>query len=321
MRTVAVSLLLFGASADAQHSPEWVRVVPPGRGAFEEAWQSDRWPMGAQPLVDADGRLHMIGIHANWHSSDGFAWQRTGALPEAGILGRSTLLHNGRLWLVGGQLGDTFRAGVWSSPDGSAWSRHADAPWSGRRGAALVSFRGWLWLSGGRDSAAVGDIWRSRNGDVWRRVTAQGPWPAEAQPILVVHHDSLWAFGGTAWNSTTAALWVSADGERWRQVRRNAPWGPRVYPGILAFDDRLWILAGVHPDGTRHHDVWSSRDGRTWHQHTAPWSRRAGNRAVVYQGALWLFGGKGEEQDGESGYASDVWRTTGLQRSGPLRRP
>jgi hypothetical protein len=83
-----------------------------------------------------------------------------------------------------------------------------------------------------------------------------------------------------------------------------------VYAGALGFDNQLWILGGVRPDGWRLNDVWSSRDGREWHQVTvaAPWTRRAGNRSVVYRGALWLFGGKGKEQDGESGYASDVWR-------------
>jgi hypothetical protein len=28
----------------------------------------------------------------------------------------------------------------------------------------------------------------------------------------------------------------------------------------------------------------------------------------VFRDALWLFGGKGKEEDGQSGYAGDIWR-------------
>jgi N-acetylneuraminic acid mutarotase len=125
-----------------------------------------------------------------------------------------------------------------------------------------------------------------------------------------VFRDSVWAFGGSSWSARDAHVWVSADGERWERVVSSAPWGPRVYVGALTFDDQLWILGGVHPDGRRLNDVWSSRTGHEWRQvaAAAPWTRRAGNRAVVYRTALWLFGGKGEEENGQSGYASDIWR-------------
>ena len=306
-----VILAWTGCQSETQQAThEWTLIVRPGSGAFESAWQRDRWPMGAQPIAGPSGELWMVGVSTVWESSDGLHWEIAGQIPGPARLGSHSVYHEGRLWVLGGQTGQTFVSDAWCSTDGRHWTRRSDPPWCGRRGPALVSFDGWLWLFGGTNANQLNDVWRTRDGDDWEQVMAQGPWPAESQPVAMVFRDSIWALTGSSWNARDASVWVSADGEHWERAVDSSPWGPRVFVGALAFDDRLWILGGVHPDGRRLNDVWTSRDGYEWRQiaAAAPWTRRAGNRVVVYRGGLWLFGGKGEQEDGRSGYASDIWR-------------
>ena len=97
-----------------------------------------------------------------WHSSDGETWRRsTSGAPWSGRSGHSSVVFDGRMWVLGGFDGSDFRNDVWSSADGSAWSRQTEAAmWSQRRGHSSVEFRGQLWLLGGNDDrGAFTDVW------------------------------------------------------------------------------------------------------------------------------------------------------------------
>jgi len=290
-------------------SAGWVRVIPPGLGAFEETWESGTWPLGVQPVPGPEGELWMIGARQAWRSADGHTWRSTGPVPWRPRYGAAAVTFAGRMWSLGGQIGAGHTNEVWSSPDGDAWEGQS-APWAPRRNARAIVFRDQLWILGGAGSTRLADVWRTSDGRTWTRVLAAAPWSARVVSGAVVHRDSLWVIGGGPWDAVTSDVWVSGDGETWFEAQPDAPWGPRVYPGVVAFDGFLWVIAGVRPDGPRLNDVWSSYNGRTWTliDDPAPWSRRAGERAVVFRDALWLFGGKGDEEDGRSGYASDVWR-------------
>ena len=318
MRIVLALILLAGSVArqEAAAQPtDWNQVLPTGHGAFEDVWRPGSWPMGAAPVAAGDSSIWMVGIRSLWESRDGLEWRFVGPLPEDDRAGASAHLHGERLYILGGQAGPLFTTDVASTSDGTSWTRHPMPGWGARRGAALASFRGSLFLFGGENTAPLGDVWRTKDGSSWERVTDRAPWPTEWQVVPVVFRDSLWAFAGVSWNATSAGLWVSSNGTAWERVLDRAPWGSRVFPGILAFEDHLWVLGGVTPAGERLGDVWRSADGRDWQLVTpsAPWTRRAGNRAVVYRDALWLFGGKGKEEDGESGYAGDIWRLAGIR--------
>ena len=63
------------------------------------------------------------------------------------------------------------------------------------------------------------------------------------------------------------------------------------------------------------------RYGADWTLATAhaPWTPRAAEHCVVFRGKLWLFGGKGIEEDGRGGYASDVWCMAAAQEAADRR--
>jgi len=65
MRAVTVVAMLATAacqSAAQQVAHQWTLVVPSGGGAFEDAWQPNRWPMGTHPIAGPSGQLWMVGI-------------------------------------------------------------------------------------------------------------------------------------------------------------------------------------------------------------------------------------------------------------------
>jgi hypothetical protein len=97
------------------------------------------------------------------------------------------------------------------------------------------------------------------------------------------------------------------EGE-WVQATPAAPWAPRAFYALQIFDDALWLMGGSdtsYPFSFRN-DVWRSYDGSNWTLVTAAaaWEARAGHRALVFDGKLWIFGG---EREGYQDYMNDVW--------------
>jgi len=91
-------------AAAQQDALRWTRILPPGRGAFEDAWRTDRWPMGAHPFARPDGSLLMVGISTVWQSPDGLRWDRaTAAAPWTRRAGNRSVVFRGALWLFGGK--------------------------------------------------------------------------------------------------------------------------------------------------------------------------------------------------------------------------
>ena len=96
-------------------------------------------------------------------------------------------------------LASNFYNDVWRSTDGETWHQMtAEAAWSGRAGLSAVSHRGWIYVMGGSfndDSAIIGpggppriyfnDVYRSRNGQHWQRMTEAAPWEPRAGAVVV----------------------------------------------------------------------------------------------------------------------------------------
>ena len=101
---------------------------------------------------------------------------------------------------------------------------------------------------------------------------------------------------------------------RWECVTEKAAFAGRDGAGALVFQDRMWLLGGWNPKDKVYFphicnsEVWSSENGADWilETHQAPWEGRHTAGYVVFDGAMWIVGGDGNQGH----YQSDVWRST-----------
>ena len=165
--------------------------------------------------------------------------------------GLSAVSFAGKLWVMGGSQGDDASIGgcgrtvfndVWYSSDGINWHEATagidkDDPeviWRPRAGAAVVVKNGWMYIIGGEQAFLpspgnpfpyFNDVWRSRDGKNWERVTeeagaAWSPRPGHGCGVLANHFV---CFGGYDPAGNPSDIWVSKDGADWELVSES-PW-------------------------------------------------------------------------------------------------
>ncbi|MFM8290263.1 MAG: hypothetical protein ACKOC4_01010 [Planctomycetia bacterium] len=228
------------------------------------------------------GKMWIVGGDANqqhyqndvWNSVDGKTWEcvtRGVDLPWKDRVLHSTVVHDDRIWVMGGQSmpgyvrsEEKFHQDIWTSADGREWRQvePREPRWSPRGmigGAAVMGGR--IWILGG------------------------GTYDTPTTPQRKFYND----------------VWSSADGVEWRRHTAAAPWHPRQYHDVAAWDGRLWVMEGYHADRGNRNDVWHSADGETWHEvPDTPWQPRHAASVFVFHDALWIVAGNNME--------SDVWR-------------
>ena len=98
---------------------------------------------------------------------------------------------------------------VWRSRDGVRWQQMtSDAGWAGRAGLSAVVFRNEIYVFGGSfndDPAVIGgpptrvyynDVWKSRNGRHWTKLTDAAPWAPRAGAVAVTKGSYIYLLGG-----------------------------------------------------------------------------------------------------------------------------
>ncbi len=209
-----------------------------------------------------------------WNSADGRTWSlvnRDQPVPWGPRALHYTVVHQEKLWVIGGQTVPAFSA----SPE--------------------KFYR---------------DIWTTQDGRQWTQVQPREPYWSERGMIggSAVLHGRIWILGGGTYDTPTTPtrkffndVWSSADGVTWECHTEAAPWHPRQYHDVAVWDDRLWVTEGYHAQGGNRKDVWYSADGRQWHElPDTPWKPRHAASLFVHQDALWMVAGNNME--------SDVWR-------------
>lgn len=198
----------------------------------------------------------------------------------------------------------TFFDDVWSSRDGVTWlPETTDAPWAGRAGLSTVVHRGAIYVLGGSqgDDASTGgtgrvlfnDVWMSRDGRNWSEVKAKGPkWTPRAGAAVVAKGGYIYLLGGergftcgfepfSPCQPATRTLyfndvWRSRDGASWELVTASAGWSPRPGHQCAVLIDEIVCFGGygevpgAPPAFANPTDMWTSRDGKTWTELTAP---------------------------------------------------
>ncbi|HVC97927.1 MAG TPA: hypothetical protein VND64_29925 [Pirellulales bacterium] len=251
------------------------------------------------PITDWEGRhtagyavfrdrMWIIGGDCNqghyqndvWNSIDGKTWKYVNQgkdVPWGPRALHYTVVHDDRLWVIGGQTMPAFGGGpekfyrdVWASTDGVEWreSSPREPYWSPRGmigGSAVMNGR--IWILGG------------------------GTYDTPTTPMRNFYND----------------VWSSADGIDWTQHTAEAPWHPRQYHDVAVWDNRLWVMEGYHKNGGNRKDVWYSSDGVTWTElPNTPWKPRHAASLVVHDDSLWMIAGNNMQ--------SDVWRLTRKSR-------
>ena len=273
-------------------------------------------PAQLKPSVPSEEELSDSQQSFDWQLvTDSAGWQPRDSSGE--------LVHNGRLWILGGWFSSYEAAprDVWSSADGKHWDLvQPEAPWIHSDLPMTVSFRNRMWLMGGwyngrlEDHSAGNTVWSSSDGVVWEEATRSAGWSPRLAAAAVVFQDKLWILGGTEdyyfgdESSLRNDVWCSTDGRTWHQVAEQAPWAPRAYHQAVVLNNRIYVMGGGNyvPEYKAFHDVWSSADGVSWKKETAsaPWPARLWFSAVTYRNHMWVVGGWSGDP---STNRNDVW--------------
>lgn len=255
----------------------WHVVRKPGSGCVPPECLDGQWPM-ATPVLVHDDRFVMIG---------------DGADPQR----------------------------IWESFDGVNWQvRRTNAGWGRRYGSADASFDGSLWRVGGFETRGKliryhNDVWRSRDGTNWQRVSSEAPWSPRADAHLVSFRDSLWLIGG---EPDDGRIWSTRDGTTW--VEHRAADLPKAAPAsVVVFNEALWILGHGRWEVATN-DIWTSSDGAHWRRvlSEAPWPARTDPGVAVAQGRMWIVAGAGRSDVWSSSDGSQ-WTRSDAELPGPPR--
>jgi N-acetylneuraminic acid mutarotase len=188
-----------------------------------------------------------------------------------------------------------------------------EAPFRGRAAMTATVFRDRIWVIGGWSGDRVhNDIWSSRDGVDWEKVTDRAPFHPRAGHAAIVFRDRLWIVGGLYFDGNNDIrdlkdIWVSRDGRNWTLVRARAPFPARGGHTLTIFNNRLWLIGGIACTG----DIWVSRDGISWEEVTgsAPFGSRGAHSTLAHDGHLWVIGGMYVDDENRYHNLQDIWRS------------
>ncbi|MBS0366255.1 MAG: hypothetical protein JSR67_10585 [Proteobacteria bacterium] len=251
------------------------------RGTWRTLANQNTWHWrDSAGLLVKDGGLYLLGgwadddpgdtgFHDVWFTSDLQNWKLlTPAAPWEGRHGAAWLVHNNRLYVMGGDLiPDT-----WSSADGIDWRQENGAAPFGKRytpvaisdGSQIILYEGqyWSpydWCAFQPECAAVGlnDVWRSPDAASWEQVTAHAPWSGRGLVhggayfrgrIYVIGGGLKLAVPGATISETVAQfsdIWSSGDGgATWRLEATHLGFPPRTHFALTAAPGGCYVANG-----------------------------------------------------------------------------
>lgn len=234
-------------------------------GQWRRIANTDSWQhRDGAGLLQLGGELYLLGgwiwgsvTNEVWKTRDLVNWQYLGDAPWPARHGAAWLVHDRRLWVIGGDLYDD----VWSSPDGVRWTQEASAAPFGKRytpnaasiDGRIVVYAGQSWNNGTWcdfvtpcTAEAPRDVWKSVDGRTWQLATRQAPW--EGRGLIhgsAVHHGEIFLIGGGIkavlpgeTHSETIAefsdIWSSRDGSNWTRRSEAYSFIPRTHFSVVS---------------------------------------------------------------------------------------
>lgn len=225
-----------------------------------------------------------------------------------------------KLWIFAGLADGHAQSDIWYSENAIEWEKAVDSSdFPPRLSHTSLVFNDKIWIIGG---TVVGnffdDVWSTDDGINWTEITNSAPFGLRYDHSSVVFDNKIWVIAGHVIHQdktseeTVNDLWFSTNGEDWTQATDSAGFQPRLNHKSVVFDDKIWVIGGMYRrDGPDIYfdDVWYSENGIDWTLATDDIG--IGNisnyESVVYDGKIWLIGGKREEGglSGEIWYSSD----------------
>ena len=226
---------------------------------------------------------------------------------DAGWPGRGfyqAVLHNERIYVMGGDGSNGRLNDVWSSADGITWEFHGNANWPRRAEHQAVEHNGKLYMMGGTNVngfVPLRDVWSSADGGATWALVGNANWQARRLHQAVSHNGRIYVVGGYDGVNHRRDMWSTADGQNW-VFDSDGDWQPRNRHKAVSHNGRIYIMGGW--SNTYQRDVWSTADGIIWRQETAvaEWSGRHSLQAVSRNGLLYMMGGVDS-----SGRKNDMW--------------
>lgn len=120
----------------------------------------------------------------------------------------------------------------------------------------------------------------------WVKVDKEMPWTPRDSAGELVYNGRMWLFGGYT-PDLVNDVWSSRDGETW--IESGAipdPSGVNI-PVNMVYDDRMWVACN-------NGKLYATSDGSRWELVTdsAPWAGRYAAAGTVFDGRMWVLGGR-----------------------------
>lgn len=173
-------------------------------------------------------------------------------------MAHGAVVHDGKVWIMGGYTNSGFKGDVWYSSNGIQWTEATSSAWPARAGLAAVAFDEKIWVMGGQDVNynTYNDVWYSTDGVNWTQATASAPWNTRSSLSCVVYNNEMWITGGRNSSTVFNDVWHSSDGVNWTQQTASAAWDSRSSHTSLVYNGFLWIMGGSDASNSKCNDVW-----------------------------------------------------------------
>ncbi len=225
----------------------------------------------------------------------------------------TTLVFDGKLWLIGGSYGWTTYSDVWCSSDGVTWTEvTASAAFGERAAHTSVVFDDKMWVIAGVDGdrESRNDVWYSSDGITWTEATATADFSARYAHTSVANYRLMWVIGGRSGDNAMNDVWVSEDGVIWTEATAMAEFSARQDHASVYFNNKIWVVGGINTPIEENiflNDVWYSDDGTSWTKAVqGAFEGREDPALVVASGKMWMLGGYMNPHEA----VNEVWSST-----------
>ena len=214
-------------------------------------------------LEAQEGEKEPCVVSDVWSSTDGRAWEYVGPAAWPPRWGHTSVVFDGKMWVLGGQGGAatpwSCLNDVWCSDDGLAWTLvTACAPWCPRTQHVSVVHQGKIWvIYGNGDHGQENDIWTTEDGIGWTCITDHRPWPGVLPYAAVQYQDKMWVFssGMSFYDWDHDDVWTlemgAEEGEGYLDTYlfHSADYQTAWHPGVIKLEELLRVIQFYNSGG------------------------------------------------------------------------